>query len=83
MPFNFRSSEFLSHSKLRKNQVSLVRRASPAHMNNPLEIFVHIYESSHILHGIYDLVQTKNVFLYIFTRAFVFVIENYHTKLPV
>ena len=36
MPFNFSSPEFLSHSKLRKNQVSPVRRASSAHMNNPL-----------------------------------------------
>ena len=38
MPFNFGSPKFLSHSKLRKNQVSPVSRASPAHMNSPLAV---------------------------------------------
>ena len=36
MPFNFSSPEFLSHHKMRKNRVSPVSRASPAHMNSPL-----------------------------------------------
>ena len=34
MPFNFSSPEYLSHHRMRKNRVS---RASPAHMNSPLE----------------------------------------------
>ena len=38
MPFNFSSSEFLSHNKTRKNRVSPVSRASPAHMNSPLAV---------------------------------------------
>ena len=36
MPFNFSSPEYLSHHKRRKNRVSPVSRASPAHMNSPL-----------------------------------------------
>ena len=36
MPFNFSSSEYLSHHRTRKNRVSPVSRASPAHMNSPL-----------------------------------------------
>ena len=36
MPFNFSSSEYLSHHRARKNRVSPVSRASPAHMNSPL-----------------------------------------------
>ena len=35
MPFNFSSPEFLSHHKTRKNRVSPVSRASPAHINSP------------------------------------------------
>ena len=46
MPFNFSSPEFLSHGKLRKNQVSPVSRASPAHMNSPLTSFARsVWES--------------------------------------
>ena len=37
MPFNFPLPEDLSHSKLRKNQVSPVSRASPAHMNSLID----------------------------------------------
>ena len=36
MPFNFSSPEYLSHHRTRKNRVSPVSRASPAHMNSPL-----------------------------------------------
>ena len=36
MPFNFSSSEYLSHHRTRKNQVSPVSRASPAHIISPL-----------------------------------------------
>ena len=36
MPFNFISPEYLSHHRTRKNRVSPVSRASPAHMNSPL-----------------------------------------------
>ena len=35
MPFNFSSPGYLSHLKTRKNRVSPVSRASPAHMNSP------------------------------------------------
>ena len=35
MPFNFSSPEYLSHHRTRKNRVSPVGRASPAHMNSP------------------------------------------------
>ena len=38
MPFNFSSPEYLSHHRTRKNRVSPVNRASPAHMNSPLVI---------------------------------------------
>ena len=38
MPFNFSSPEYLSPHKRRKNGVSPVSRASPAHMNSPLGI---------------------------------------------
>ena len=38
MPFNFNSPEYLSHHGTRKNQVSLVSRASPAHIISPLEV---------------------------------------------
>ena len=38
MPFNFSSPEYLSHHRTGKNRVSPVSRASPAHMNSPLEI---------------------------------------------
>ena len=37
MPFNFSASEFLNPHKKRKNLVSPVSRASPAHMNSPLD----------------------------------------------
>ena len=43
MPFNFRSPEFLSHHKTRKNQVSPVSRASPAHINSPLQSVVMLF----------------------------------------
>ena len=36
MPFNFSSPEYLSHHRARKNRVSPVSRASPAHMNSTL-----------------------------------------------
>ena len=36
MPFNFSSFEYLTHQRTRKNRVSPVGRASPAHMNSPL-----------------------------------------------
>ena len=36
MPFNFSSPEYLSPHKRRKNRVSPVSQASPAHMNSPL-----------------------------------------------
>ena len=35
MHFNFSFPEYLSHHKTRKNRVSPVSRASPAHMNSP------------------------------------------------
>ena len=38
MPFNFSSPEYLSHHRTRKNRVSPVSRASPAHVNSPLEL---------------------------------------------
>ena len=38
MPFNFSSPEFLSYQRTRKNRVSPVSRASPAHMNSPLVV---------------------------------------------
>ena len=38
MPFYFSSPGYLSHLKTRKNRVSPVSRASPAHMNSPLEV---------------------------------------------
>ena len=37
MPFNLSSPEYLSHHRTRNNRVSPVSRASPAHMNSPLE----------------------------------------------
>ena len=37
VPFNFSSPEYLSPHKRRKNRVSPVSRASPAHMNSPLK----------------------------------------------
>ena len=40
MPFNFSSSEYLSPHKGRKNWVSPVSRASPAHMNSPLVVSI-------------------------------------------
>ena len=40
MPFNFSSPEYLSHHRTRKNRVSPVSRASPAHMNSPLHRMV-------------------------------------------
>ena len=39
MPFNFSSPEFLSHHRTRKNRVSPVSRASPAHMNSLLVLY--------------------------------------------
>ena len=36
MPFNFSYPEYLSNHRTRKNRVSPVSRASPAHMNSPL-----------------------------------------------
>ena len=42
MPFNFSSPEYLSHHRTRKNRVSPVSRASPAHMNSPQK-FAEIY----------------------------------------
>ena len=38
MLFNFSSPEYLSHHKTRKNRVSPVSRAGPAHMNSPLKV---------------------------------------------
>ena len=38
MPFNFSSSEYLSHHRTRKNRVSPVSWASPTHMNSPLDM---------------------------------------------
>ena len=38
VPFNFSPPEYLSHHRTRKNRVSPVNRASPAHMNSPLSI---------------------------------------------
>ena len=35
IPFNFSSPEYLIPHKRRKNRVSPVSRASPAHMNSP------------------------------------------------
>ena len=43
MPFNFSSPEYLSHHRTRKNRVSPVSRASPAHMNSPLVFFIDQY----------------------------------------
>ena len=43
MPFNFSSPEYLSHHRTRKNRVSPVGRASPAHMNSPLVFFIDQY----------------------------------------
>ena len=51
MPFNFSSPEFLSHSKMRKNQVSPVSRARPAHMNSPLAGFSSLTGSEQLLTG--------------------------------
>ena len=45
MPFNFSSPEYLSHHRTRKNRVSPVSRASPAHMNNPYEITGNSFEN--------------------------------------
>ena len=42
MPFNFSSPEYLSHHRTRKNRVSPVSRASPAHMNSPLKIVLYL-----------------------------------------
>ena len=39
MPPNFSCPKYLSHHRTRKNRVSPVSRASPAHMNSPLESF--------------------------------------------
>ena len=36
IPFNFSSPEYLSNHRTRKNRVSPVSRASPAHMNGPI-----------------------------------------------
>ena len=36
MPFHFSSPEYLSHHRPRKNRLSPVSRASPAHMNSPI-----------------------------------------------
>ena len=38
IPFNFSSPEYLIPHKRRKNRVSPVSRASPAHMNSPIDI---------------------------------------------
>ena len=45
MPFNFSSPEYLSHHRTRKNRVSPVSRASPAHMNSPSD---RLFESSEL-----------------------------------
>ena len=52
MPFNFSSPEYLSPHKRRKNRVSPVSRASPAHMNSPLinQTAVHI-ASKHLIYS--------------------------------
>ena len=42
MPFNFSSSEYFSPHKRRKNRVSPVSRASPAHVNSLLVIIYYI-----------------------------------------
>ena len=52
MAFNFSSPEFLSHSKLLKNQVSPVNWASPAHINSPLQrqnIDIYVVSTASIL----------------------------------
>ena len=63
MPFNFSSPEYLSHHRTRKNQVSPVNRASPAHMNSPLEQWKssHVTEA-HLIADIASLVQRKKLF---------------------
>ena len=38
MPFNFSSPEYFSHHRTRKNRVSPDSRASPAHINSPLDV---------------------------------------------
>ena len=58
MPLNFSSPEYLSHHGTRKNRVSRVTRASPAHMNSPLEYRLHIELLCHC-----DLVSVINLSL--------------------
>ena len=63
MPFNFSSPEYLSPHKRRKNLVSPVSRASPAHMNSPLVIQedghldIRCIESQHTQTGICTIIH--------------------------
>ena len=56
MHFNFSSPEYLSPHKRRKNRVSPVSRASPAHMNSPLASSFYEYN---LLFGNAVLLQLK------------------------
>ena len=61
IPFNFSSPEYLSHHRTRKNRVSPVSRASPAHMNSPLDLKV---QYKHKIKLPLDIV-IKHVLLYL------------------
>ena len=49
MPFNFSSPEYLSNHRTRKNRVSPVSRASPAHMNGPYVYIVKTHKSRRVI----------------------------------
>ena len=58
MPFNFSSPEYLSHHRTQKNRVSPVSRASPAHMNSPLEVgFQGLPTQGRFYRPVYSLIE--------------------------
>ena len=64
MPFNFSSPEYLIHHKTRKNRVSPVSRASPAHMNSPLGLMTELLR----IHFKLFLHREKPLALYVFSK---------------
>ena len=58
MPFNFSSPEYLSPHKRRKDRVSPVSRASPAHMNSQYRGRGGAYSYIRVLHDEFVLKST-------------------------
>ena len=67
MLFNFSSPEYLSHHRTRKNRVSPVSQASPAHMNSPYKycgIFVLTYMNTILYYIILYYIILYYIILY-------------------